>query len=105
MNQTIRRYIGPAPMYRIPRRRGEEIEKEKISGRCKETPCRCEKDEIQEIRWTLKRTEQKRRIRPKSEYENGAGFFGTERKPAQKPTPMSPTHGSHPRETIIISLE
>ncbi|KAL2738396.1 hypothetical protein V1477_011755 [Vespula maculifrons] len=98
MNQTIRRYIEPAPMYRIPRRREEEIEKEKY----KETPCRCEKYEIQEKRWTLKRTEQKRRIRPKSEYENGAGLFGTEGKPAQKPTPMSPTHGRNVLKNAAI---
>ncbi|KAL2748781.1 hypothetical protein V1477_002901 [Vespula maculifrons] len=26
------------------------------------------------------------------------------RRPAQKPTPMGPSHGSHPRETIIINL-
>ncbi|KAL2721149.1 hypothetical protein V1477_001323 [Vespula maculifrons] len=36
---------------------------------------------------------------PKPEYQNRVGFFDTERRrPAQKPTPMSPTHGTLPRE-------
>ncbi|KAL2740042.1 hypothetical protein V1477_010512 [Vespula maculifrons] len=39
-------------------------------------------------------------------YENRARFFDTERgKPAQKPTPTSPTHSSHPKEVRIINLE
>ncbi|KAL2750148.1 hypothetical protein V1477_001644 [Vespula maculifrons] len=29
-------------------------------------------------------------------------FSSRRRRPAQKPTPMSPTHGTHPRESIII---
>ncbi|KAL2738404.1 hypothetical protein V1477_011763 [Vespula maculifrons] len=45
-----------------------------------------------------------RYTRPKPEYENRAGFFGTERRrPAQKPTPMSPSHGSHPRLCVSIN--
>ncbi|KAL2738298.1 hypothetical protein V1477_011657 [Vespula maculifrons] len=44
--------------------------------------------------------------RPKPEYENRARFFDTERrKPAQKPTPTSPTHRSHPKEIRIMDLE
>ncbi|KAL2724939.1 hypothetical protein V1477_018800 [Vespula maculifrons] len=40
------------------------------------------------------------------EYENRARFFDIERrKPAQKPTPTSPTHRSHPKEIRIINLE
>ncbi|KAL2731198.1 hypothetical protein V1477_015563 [Vespula maculifrons] len=39
-------------------------------------------------------------------YENRARFFDTERgKPAQKPTPTSPTHRSLPKEVRIINLE
>ena len=42
--------------------------------------------------------------RRKPEYKNPARFFDAERRrPAQKPTPMSPTHGTRPRETIIIN--
>ncbi|KAL2744590.1 hypothetical protein V1477_007132 [Vespula maculifrons] len=50
-----------------------------------------------------KRKEKTRQTPAKPEYENRAGFFGTRRRrPAQKPTPMSPTHGTHPKESIII---
>ncbi|KAL2742392.1 hypothetical protein V1477_010021 [Vespula maculifrons] len=39
------------------------------------------------------RKEKERWTQPQVEYENPARFFGTERrKPAQKPTPTSPTH-------------
>ncbi|KAL2751468.1 hypothetical protein V1477_000626 [Vespula maculifrons] len=31
-------------------------------------------------------------------------FSSRRRRPAQKPTPMSPTHGTHPRESIIINF-
>ncbi|KAL2747387.1 hypothetical protein V1477_004079 [Vespula maculifrons] len=44
--------------------------------------------------------EKKRTEKPK--YESRARFFGTERRPAQKPTPMSPTHGTHPRKCTYI---
>ncbi|KAL2747424.1 hypothetical protein V1477_004116 [Vespula maculifrons] len=45
--------------------------------------------------------EKKRKEKPK--YESRARFFGTERRPAQKPTPMSPTHGTHPRKCTKYS--
>ncbi|KAL2732621.1 hypothetical protein V1477_014865 [Vespula maculifrons] len=39
-------------------------------------------------------------------YENRARFFDTERgKPAQKPTPTSSTHRSHPKEIRIMNIE
>ncbi|KAL2751256.1 LOW QUALITY PROTEIN: hypothetical protein V1477_000414 [Vespula maculifrons] len=39
-------------------------------------------------------------------YENRARFFDTERgKPAQKPTPTSRTHRSHPKEIRIMNIE
>ncbi|KAL2732993.1 hypothetical protein V1477_015234 [Vespula maculifrons] len=39
----------------------------------------------------------------KLEYENRARFVGTERRPAQKPAPMRPTHGTHPIQPMIMS--
>ncbi|KAL2747324.1 hypothetical protein V1477_004016 [Vespula maculifrons] len=47
--------------------------------------------------------EKKRKEKPK--YESRARFFGTERRPAQKPTPMSPTHGTHPRKCTSHRVE
>ncbi|KAL2747382.1 hypothetical protein V1477_004074 [Vespula maculifrons] len=47
--------------------------------------------------------EKKRTEKPK--YESRARFFGTERRPAQKPTPMSPTHGTHPRKCTSHRVE
>ncbi|KAL2723698.1 LOW QUALITY PROTEIN: hypothetical protein V1477_018930 [Vespula maculifrons] len=89
------------------RDRGKEsrnMRAQRISGRCNET-----RADMKEMR--LKRKDghgrkKKRENEFDQKYENRAGFFGTRRRrPAQKPTPMSPTHGTHPRESIIISLE
>ncbi|KAL2724766.1 LOW QUALITY PROTEIN: hypothetical protein V1477_018627, partial [Vespula maculifrons] len=71
----------------------DSIRKKKKKAYPECNTCTCENDEMEEKSYTW----------PKPQYENRARFFDTERgKPAQKPTPTSPTHRSHPKENAAV---
>ncbi|KAL2744719.1 hypothetical protein V1477_007261, partial [Vespula maculifrons] len=87
--------IGTSVFLILPKRRREErVEKE--AGTCAHVKTiefgRKERKDNRKITHARVRTMKLKR-------EDGHRM-----RPAQKPTPMSPTHETHPRETIIINL-